>query len=345
MGSRRRILVAPLNWGLGHATRCIPIINALLIHGFEPVIGSDGAALNLLKKEFPHLLCLKLPPYDIVYTSLIRQVPGIWKAIQAEKETVMSLVEVYDIKGIISDNRFGVYSRKVPSIYITHQLRVLSRSTSWITSALHRHMIRRFDVCWVPDMEKEPTFSGRMGHIAKPPIPIKYLGILSRFQKQEQPRTFDLLVLLSGPEPQRTFLESILMRELERFEGKVIFVRGKVEAVQTVTTRNHIKIYNFMLAAELEQAINGSALILARPGYTTIMDLARLRKKAFFIPTPGQYEQDYLAKRLKDKAIANSCDQVKFQLKLLHRQEGFTGFQADKARPDFKLLFRLFEGK
>jgi predicted glycosyltransferase len=194
-------------------------------------------------------------------------------------------------------------------------------------------------------MEKEPTFSGRMGHIAKPPIPIKYLGILSRFQKQEQPRTFDLLVLLSGPEPQRTFLESILMRELERFEGKVIFVRGKVEAVQTVTTRNHIKIYNFMLAAELEQAINGSALILARPGYTTIMDLARLRKKAFFIPTPGQYEQDYLAKRLKDKAIANSCDQVKFQLKLLHRQEGFTGFQADKARPDFKLLFRLFEGK
>ena len=63
----KRILVAPLNWGLGHATRCIPIIRALKAHNFEPVIASDGAALQLLKKEFPDLEHVELPSYNITY--------------------------------------------------------------------------------------------------------------------------------------------------------------------------------------------------------------------------------------------------------------------------------------
>jgi uncharacterized protein (TIGR00661 family) len=345
--------VAPLNWGLGHATRCIPIIEALLSHRFVPVLASDGAALKLLTKEFPELDAIELPSYNISYAKkgerfklkMLQDSPHLIKTIKREKAATKAIVKTYNIEGIISDNRFGVRSKKVPSVFITHQLRVLSGSTTWLSTALHQKIISKFTECWVPDQENEPNLSGDLGHQAGLDIPLKYLGPLSRFKKSSTPVLYKLMVLLSGPEPQRTMLEEKLLGLLEDYPHPCLFVKGCIEAQQNVTTRGNLTIYNYLTTEMLESAINSSELVLCRSGYTTVMDLAKLEKKAFFIPTPGQFEQVYLAERFLDLGIAPCASQDDFELEWLNETKNFTGFKAFRETPDYSKLFHLFEGK
>ena len=347
------ILVAPLNWGLGHATRCIPIIKALLSENYKPILASDGDALLLLQKEFPTLKCLELPSYNITYSKkgsnfkkkLIKDSPHLLRTIRKEKEAVKEIVNSENIVGIISDNRFGVRHKKIPSVFITHQLKVLSGKTTWLSTKLHQKIISKFNVCWVPDHEDETNLSGDLSHGSFNHIPIKYIGPLSRFNKRETEIVYDLMVLLSGPEPQRTYLEQKLLDVLSSYSGKVLFVRGKFEEQQKKKTTKNISVYNYMTSFQLEDTINQSALVLSRSGYTTIMDLAKLEKRAFFIPTPGQYEQEYLAQLLDSKKIVPFCHQEDFELKMLNDTKGFTSFKNHSTTINLKELFRLFEGK
>ena len=347
---KKRILVAPLNWGLGHATRCIPIINALISHGFEPIIASDGAALNLLEKEFPKLLSIELPSYNINYTKngkflklkLINDWPKLIKSIKAEKKAAKNIIENNNISGIISDNRLGVFNKKVPCVFITHQLNVLSGSTTWLSTKIHGRFIEKFDICWVPDVETDENLSGILGHPKTFEIPTTYIGPLSRFEKRCIPIINDLLVLLSGPEPQRMLLENILLSELKNYTGKVVFVKGIIEKQQTIQPIGNLTFYNFMNSSLLEKTINESALVISRSGYTTVMDLAKLNKKAFFIPTPGQFEQEYLAKRLTELKLVPSCSQQTFTLEKLKEATNFKGLKAFEHETDFKELFSLF---
>lgn len=350
---KKRILVAPLNWGLGHAARCIPIINALLDNNFEPILASDGAALELLKKEFPKLEFIELPSYNITYAKkgknfklkLIMDSPKWIKAIKAEKFFIKNLIKTEPIDGIISDNRLGVYNKKVPSVFISHQLNVLSGSTSWFSSKMHQKIIKKFDECWVPDVEGKQNLSGKLGHLKSSKLNIKYIGSLSRFEKMNCELIFDLMVLLSGPEPQRTLLENKLFDELKRFDGKVLFVNGVIEEQQTKLKQGNIIIYNFMKSDELERAINQSKYILSRSGYTTIMDLAKLEKKALFIPTPGQYEQEYLANRLDELKLIPFCSQEEFKIEMLKNINKYYGLSFFNHETDLKNLFGLFKGK
>ena len=350
MSMKKRILVAPLNWGLGHATRCIPIINALLKHDFWPVIASDGAALTLLKKEFPELECLELPGYNISYSKkaknlklkLLKDSPRFIKTIKAENKKVKQLINLYNISGVISDNRFGVYFENLPSVIITHQLQVLSGNTTWFSTAIHNKFIRKFNECWVPDIENKPSLSGKLGHVKTPVIETKYIGHISRFKKKESSIKYDLLVLLSGPEPQRTLLEKRLLKTLKVYNGSLLFVRGLIEDRISKEKIESIEIVNYLTSKELEKAINKSNLILCRSGYTTIMDLAKLEKKAFFIPTPGQFEQEYLAKRLKSLKIAPYCKQEDFTLEKLNEIEDYNGLTNFDHKIDYKKLFSLF---
>lgn len=349
----KRILVAPLNWGLGHATRCIPIIRGLLQQRFTPVIASDGIALGLLKKEFPELETIELPAYNIRYSKkgywfklkLLKDSPKLVNAVNAEKKLIKSIIETHQIDGIISDNRLGIYSKQVPSVFITHQLQVLSGNTTWLSTKLHQKVISKFDECWVPDTNGIPNLSGKLGHTNHYFIPTKYIGPLSRFTKNEVDFKYDVMVLLSGPEPQRTMLEEKLLTELKAYNGKVLFVKGVVEHSQTVTENDHMTIYNFMTSDLLEKALNASRMIVSRSGYTTIMDLAKLGKKAFFIPTPGQFEQEYLAKRLTDLGLVPSCKQDDFTLDKLTDVDNYKGLEAFEYELNFKKLFSLFEGK
>ncbi len=353
MSSKKRILVAPLNWGLGHATRCIPIINTLIEYNYEPLIASDGIALQFLKKEFPELKAVELPTYNIKYPNkghhfklkLLKNAPKILRVIKAEKKVIASIIKSHEIKGVISDNRFGIYSKTIPSVYITHQLNVLSGSTTWISSKMHQKIIENFDECWIPDIENEPSLSGKLGHLKKHELNLKYIGPFSRFKKIESDKVYDLLVLLSGPEPQRTIFEVKLLEQLKKYKGKVLFVKGVIEDHQTINKQDQITIYNYMQSKELEKVINESSVVLSRSGYTTIMDLAKLNKKAFFIPTPGQFEQEYLAKRLKKLQLVPSCNQDDFKIEMLNSVSNYNGLQVSNFNINFKDLFNLFESE
>lgn len=350
---KKNILVAPLNWGLGHATRCIVVINELLRCGFNVIIASDGVALDLLKKEFPDFTFLELPSYKIEYTKksknfkwkIIKNSPKILKAIAKEKQLVKKWVVQYELCGIISDNRLGVRSKKIPSVIITHQLTVFSGKTTFFSTKIHQHYIKKFNECWVPDVEGFPNLSGKLGHSNNKNINTKYIGALSRFTKEVLPIKYQLLVLLSGPEPQRTLLEELLIKELENYNSSILFVKGKVEQEQHIAQKGNITFYNFMNAKELQKAINESEIVISRSGYTTILDLAMLEKKAFFIPTPGQTEQEYLAKYFEKLQIAPSARQANFSLNDLNRVYDYNGFFSIKPNVNWQQLFALFEGK
>ncbi len=353
MNQPKTILVAPLNWGLGHATRCIPIIRQLQAQGYIPLIASDGIALQLLQKEFPELESIELPGYKIEYAKkgkhfklkMLKDSPKMVKAVSKEKKVVKTLVKEGKIDGIISDNRLGIHHKKVPSVFITHQLNVLTGNTTWFSSKLHQSIINKFDECWVPDVAGKPNLSGKLGHLKKKKDNIKYIGPLSRLQKTEEEKIYDIMVILSGPEPQRTFLENKLFDEVKHVKGKVLFVRGKVENKQETFDYLNCKVYNFMQSDELEKAFNQSELVISRSGYTTIMDLAKLEKKAFFIPTPGQYEQVYLAKRLKKHGLVPFEVQDKFSIEKLDKVPLYKGLSSFNQDTDFEKLFDLFKGE
>ncbi|MDN3678151.1 glycosyltransferase [Flavobacterium paronense] len=349
--SKKNILVAPLNWGLGHATRCIPIIRELEKNGFIPVLASDGVALQLLQKEFPHLQSLELPSYEIEYAKngsdfkwkLIKNSPKMIEAIFAEKRIVKKWIAEFSLQGIISDNRLGIYSKKIPSVFITHQLNVLSGKTTWISSKLHQHFIKKFTECWIPDIQENPNLTGKLGHLKNSSPNLKYIGPLSRLEKKDLPIKYDLMVILSGPEPQRTFLEKKLISEVRRFSGQVIFIKGLIESEQKIVQQENVIYYNFMTSSEIETAFNESEIVLCRSGYTTVMDLAKLQKKAFFIPTPGQFEQEYLAKRLKRNGFVPYAKQDDFKIENLLQVQLYQGLPQLKKEISWKQLLMLFE--
>ena len=307
-------------------------------------------ALKLLEKEFPNLKAYELPSYNITYPEkannfkikLLKDSPHFIKTIKREKKVIETLVEDLDISGIISDNRFGVRHKTITSVFITHQLRVLSGSTTWLSSKLHLSIISKFDECWVPDYAGAKNLGGDLSHVEDFTASVKYIGPLTRLSKLELETKYDLLVLLSGPEPQRTILEKKLLKDLKNYQGKVLFIKGKVEAEQHKDFIDNIVLYNFMTSHELEIAINESALILNRSGYTTIMDLAKLEKNAFFIPTPGQFEQDYLAKKLDAEGIAPYSNQGEFNINMLSEIKNYSGFKCQEHTLNYTELFGLF---
>ena len=346
----KTILIAPLNWGLGHATRCIPIIKALQENNFTPIIASDGIALELLRKEFPYLKTLELPSYQIEYAKngknfkwkLIKSLPKMLEAIKEEKRIVKKWIEKHKIDGIISDNRLGVFSKKIPSVFITHQLNVMTGNTTWITSKLHQHIIKKYKACWVPDINSQLNLTGKLGHLENDPLKVRYLGPLSRMHKMALPIQYDLMIILSGPEPQRGMLEAHLTEEVKRFKGKVVFIKGIIESEQVKEQIENVTYYNFMKTRQLEQTFNESKKVLCRSGYTTIMDLVKLNKKAFFIPTPGQYEQIYLAEKLQEEGLVPYATQDNFKIEDLSKIDLFKGLPELDITVNWEELFKVF---
>lgn len=301
---KANVLIGVLNWGLGHATRSIPIIKQFQDLGINPIIASDGAALVLLQKVFPNLKTYTLPAYNITYTknpfwfgiNILKQTPHIFKTLQQEKNIITQIVEKEDISTIISDNRFGVLHPTTKNIYLTHQLRIMGGLGGWIASIWHRSIINQFDFCWIPDVENEPSLSGKLSHAITLNIPKKFIGFLSNFQKKSIPIKYDLLLLLSGPEPQRTLFEKQLLERFENSNLKIVMVQGLVENEIKKKKINNITVYNYLHSQALENQMNASKKIIARSGYTTLMDITLLEKEAELHPTPGQPEQIYLMK-------------------------------------------------
>ena len=293
------------------------------------IIAADGPIKMLLQQEFPANTFICLPQYNVRYSSnpglliwrLFLQVPGVINTILKENRLLKKIVKEYSIDTIISDNRFGLFNSNVHSIYITHQLGFKSGNAffNFIALKIHHWVIKKYACCWVPDFEKQPV-AGLLSHPTKIPRNVKYIGCLSRFEKAEEKEIkYDLLVLISGPEPQRTVFEEIVLKQLSDYPGHVLVVRGlpdvdessknKQQDKQNIIFKNHVN------AQELSVIVQQSGLVVCRSGYTTIMDLIKIKQAAILIPTPGQPEQEYLADYLTSQRVFYSVKQKDFVLK------------------------------
>ncbi len=321
-----RVLVAPLDWGLGHATRCIPVIRALLAHDCEVLLAGEGKVEALLRAEFPQLEVLPLQGYNISYgnsgwelfAKLLMQVPGIIETMDEEHEWLKIVVKEHRIDAVISDNRYGLYHEEAFSVFITHQLLVkttLGSTADELLQKLQYQYINAFTECWVPDLASAPGLAADLSHPKKhPEIPVHYIGPLSRLKKGPVVGGKHLLVLLSGPEPQRTLLEEALLLQLERYTGRVVFLRGLPGGSELPAVQPNIQVMNHLPASELEEVIREAHYVVSRCGYSTVMDLLSMGKRSILVPTPGQTEQEYLAKHLMEQNLALCIPQSKLKL-------------------------------
>jgi hypothetical protein len=229
-----KILVAPLDWGLGHATRCIPIINQLISQNCEVVIAASGESYFLLKKEFPYAEIIRISGYKITYSrsgrsllfKLMLQIPGIIFSILKESFWIKKNLKKYKIDAIISDNRPGIFNYKVPSVYITHQLLIKTGNhfSEKIVQKIHYHFIKKYSYCWVPDC-KQDGLAGELSHQKNKPSNVLYIGALSRFEiLQEIQYKYEMLISISGPEPQRSVFVKKILFQLENLNMNIVVV-------------------------------------------------------------------------------------------------------------------------
>jgi len=321
-----KILIAPLDWGLGHATRCVPIIKALLDNGYEVMIAAEGKQAFLLRNEFPALIFFPLKGYGINYSKskrllplkMLMQIPKILSAVKHEHDWLDKIIDQHKIDLVISDNRYGLYSKKVPCVFITHQL-TIKMPFAWLEKLVQKvnyKYINRFATCWVPDLAGEKNVAGILSHpLLKPTIPVHYLNLLSRFDRAVPfEKKYGYCILLSGPEPQRTLLEERILKSIDRINENFLLIRGLPGSNAQLSLSNNIEVKNHLAGKDLQQAIMQSDFIISRSGYTTVMELLSLQKKSILIPTSGQTEQEYLGERLMNQGWSYSVSQDDFEL-------------------------------
>lgn len=309
------ILVSPLDWGIGHATRCVPVIRELQKHKARIIIGANGRSGKFLSAYFPEIETISIPGPLIHYPSsgnmawkMAIQSPKILSGIRREHHLLEKIIRQYQIDAVISDNRFGLWSGAVYSVYITHQLRIKA-PPGWgmaghLLSGIHRMVIDNYNECWIPDYPGKENLSGELGHPVSLPSHYHYIGPLSRFSSKSDAAEpgadkdlTDLLFIISGPEPQRTIFENIVLGELAKHpEHRAIILRGLPGTGDDISPLPNVTMHSHLSDDDMIAQIKSAKLIVCRPGYSTLMDLTSLGKGAVMVPTPGQTEQEYLAR-------------------------------------------------
>jgi len=327
---QKRVLIGVLNWGLGHACRMIPIMRELSRRGWTIDIASDGAALIYLKKVFPNSRFYELPNLNIHYQhtgylwfSLLRQLPVFTRSIKADREMLTKLLEEQSYDLILSDNRYGFYTSNVLSVLITHQLFPaipnLLVPFRWLIDRWISKQIARFNQVWIPDYaDMDISLTGILSHHHVSPK-VRFIGPVTRLKLNPSriEKDIDLLCILSGPEPQREMLEELLIKQLINTKERIIIIRGIPAEEQIIEPLNNlISKINFVLEDELKELMERSALILSRCAYTSVMDYVLNGCPAILIPTPGQWEQEYLAKHLASHPLFYITTQKKIKISL-----------------------------
>jgi uncharacterized protein (TIGR00661 family) len=326
----KHVLVSPLSWGLGHATRDLPIIRYVLARGHHVTILACGRALSLLKQEVPQCDFVELEDYPTPYShtryfvpKFLAMAPVMWAAVIREGLRVRGrILRERPVDLILSDNRFNVRSPDVPSYIISHQLRFMTphalRAFEFVTEYFNHFYLKDFDRVIVPDFaDPDQNLSGRLSHRTRwlRPEQIYYAGVLSSTARMDVPEDVDLFFSISGPEPQRTQLEEIVLAHVKDLDARRIVVTlGKPEVKEVRQLDDRITVYGFLDRAGQQEMLNRARLVVCRSGYTTVMELAELGKKALFIPTPGQTEQEYLARYYEERGFFHSVSQYELDL-------------------------------
>ncbi len=325
----KKILITPLDWGAGHTTRCIPLAAHLLQTGHKPIVAGNEAQMAIIDQYFNGCIdTIYIAGYNVTYSGvnkvaqagLLLQTPRLLKTIGQENIRLKEIVKDLKPDGIISDNRYGMYHAHVPSVIMTHQLRIqsgLGNTVDNVLQRMHYKYLNRFSATWVVDTETSPGLAGTLSHPATMPDRYKYIGLLSRFAgavnaapKENGP----ILMLISGPEPQRTEFSRMLWQQALKHNGEVIFAEGREAVTAPADVPAHITYHKRIDGPALADAIKSASMVVCRSGYSTLMDLRAINKPAIVIPTPGQTEQQYLGRMLHDSGVFYSTTQKGFDL-------------------------------
>ncbi len=343
------ILVAPLDWGLGHTTRCIPVIHGLLQKGATVILAGNQIQKKILNPEFPDCQFLDLPGYNIRYArrgklfrfKILQQLPRILRSIQKERRWLQQVTDQYKLDAVISDNRYGMYNPGIPCVLITHQLRIripYSPMLEDLIQKIHYRWIQRFSECWIPDVPEAPGLGGGLSHpLQMPAVPCRYTGPLSRLKYSPVAKRNDkVLILLSGPEPQRTLFEEMLLNDLQSGIIEADLVRGRPDDQISLPAIPGVRYFDHLSSEEMNRAVLEAGYVICRSGYSSIMDLYATGAKSILVPTPGQTEQEYLASLLERIQFAPYCRQNEFSLEIaLKKAKDFSYRSGD---PDIRNL-------
>lgn len=326
MDKTNNILICPLEWGLGHAARMIPLAKRLQASGNKIFIGSGEEHLAFFRSEMDGITCISMPGFRPVYSRylpqylvMLLQTPRLLYHIIFEHIRLRKIIKEHSIDIVISDNRFGLWNKNITSVYVTHMplipLPENLRFLEFTGILLHRFIIRQYSFCYIPDLPGEENLSGRLSHSIKLPENVRFIGILSRFSSSEKsfisdkPEFRHNTVILSGPEPQREMLRQILSKLLKAKETGTVILEGKPGRTEEASKTGNITYINHLTSNEMGIMLKSSETIISRSGYTTIMDLINLNCSALLIPTPGQTEQEYLAEYLSAKGWFKTISQ------------------------------------
>jgi hypothetical protein len=323
MANFKSVLICPQHWGLGHVTRTIPVIHYFIRRNYKVVLASSGAGAELLRREFPQHKVYDygiLYPYKSMVINITLQFIKMNVAIIKEHFAIKRICKEEHIGLIVTDARLGAAQRNTPSVIIAHHLHfdLGYKIIEWICDTWMKCFYLTFDQLWIPDLEGPENLSGDLSHLYKSRKKY-FIGILSRFKKLNVPQRYDYAIVLSGPEPQRTILEEIILNQLDALiPGKCILIRGiengKDIGLYVDRYKSYLEVRDLVLGAELNEIMCASDCIICRSGYSTLLDLAIIRKPALLIPTPGQPEQEYLSDELERKKLFHSVSQDELNL-------------------------------
>ncbi|MDA3819553.1 MAG: glycosyltransferase [Candidatus Delongbacteria bacterium] len=325
--SQKTVLIAPLNWGLGHASRMIPVIRSLQNSGYKVTVAAGSPSDEMIRQELPDIRIVSIRSYNIRYSrhnllmlKLFSQVPGLLRDLLYERTWIKQYVKRENPELIISDNRFGLFHSRVKSCYITHQVNVIMphylKMFQPLIRYIHRRLIKNYDICFIPDFPGKGGLSGKLAHASGTfNFPHHFLGSLSGFlELTPKPSTMvpDVLAVISGPEPQRSLFIRKLRHVFSDDERQIWLIAGQPE-ISYDHTDKHVRVISHLKRAELKYLMQHTPVLITRSGYTTLMDLYEIKRKAILIPTPGQTEQEYLATYFSEKYEFKAMEQKKIK--------------------------------
>ena len=328
-----KVLVAPLDWGLGHATRCVPVVREFLNQGAEVELAVVRSNAALLRNIFPELRQRLAPSYNIVYPKhgynmglwLVKNGAHLRTVMNYEHSFAEEVVDRYHYDVLVSDNRFGFYSRNAKSIYMTHQRRIafprVLSAFEPVGMLWHASVMKRFDEVWVPDVPDLPGYAGTLSHVKKCPVPIKYVGALSRFEGEKLTEKSDVryrfVAVVSGVEPARARFEELLRKTLVKIPGRHAVILGKPSLGVKSSNEQNLDLFTHLPDEQFAAVVKNAEWVVSRGGYSTVMDMAVLGARCVFVPTPGQYEQIILGRDLAHEGYAVTIDESKLSTETL----------------------------
>ena len=346
-------MICPMDWGLGHATRIVPVIRLLQQAGAETILGADNKPLVFLRQQFPDAEWIRIPGFQPEYhkkgslsIKMALTIPKMLSEAEKAHKLLEQIIEKHHIDAVISDNRYELWSTKVPTVFMTHQLNILLPHILAAGRPVVRKIINSFiekhNELWIPDFENEPNLSGELSHLKKMPLENSFfIGPLSRFEGAKKlrdktgGRNLDVLCLLSGPEPQRSIFEEVLINQLVESQLKSVLLSGKPDEKKK-RILGKLEIRSHARDEEMLELMLSAKTIVCRSGYSSLMDLASLGGRAVFVPTPGQPEQEYLAKSLKRKGLFYACNQKEFSLQ--HAIKASKNYSGLSLKNDYQML-------